>query len=135
MKVDGNCLCGAITYGATIDPARCAICHCSDCQTHSGSAFGLVVHIEDGSFTLLTGTLKVFTKTAESGRRRELSFCPECGTRIHARTPDDPEAFFGLRVGTIRQRHQLRPRQQVWCRSSAPWVFEVSNIPRKDDQG
>jgi hypothetical protein len=135
MRVDGGCLCGAVTYEATIDPDRCAICHCSDCQTHSGSAFGVVVHVQDGAFTLLTGTLEIYTKTAESGRRRDLSFCPDCGTRIHARTPDEPGAFFGLRVGTIRQRDQLRPRQQVWCRSAMPWVVDLADIPRKETQG
>lgn len=135
MKINGHCLCGTVAYEAVIDPDRCAICHCTDCQTHSGSAFGVVVHVRDGAFALLSGELKIFTKTAESGRRRELSFCPECGTRIHARTPGDPDAFFGLRVGTIDQRHQLRPRQQVWCRSAAPWVFELAEISRKEDQG
>jgi hypothetical protein len=72
------------------------------------------VHVQDGAFTLSTGPLKVFTGIADSGRRRELSFCPDCGTRIHARTQEDPNAFFGLRVGTIRQRHLLRPCRQVW---------------------
>jgi len=134
MKVNGACLCGAITYEATIDPERCAICHCSDCQTQSGSAFGVVVHVQDGAFTLLTGALKVYTKIAESGRRRELSFCPDCGTRIHARTPAEPDSFFGLRVGTIRQRALLRPKQQVWCRSAAPWLSDLADIPRRQQQ-
>lgn len=134
MNVDGTCLCGAVTYEAEIDPARCAICHCSDCQTHAGTAFGVVVHIENGTFRLTSGALKVFNKIADSGRIRALSFCPECGTRIHARTPDDPSAFFGLRVGTISQRNQLTPQLQVWCSSAQPWVFDLDAIPQKQDQ-
>jgi hypothetical protein len=134
MQVDGGCFCGAVAYAAEIDPERVVICHCTDCQTHSGAAFGVVAGIRDGRFRLLSGTLKVFVKTAESGRIRELSFCPDCGTRIHARTPGDPGAFFGLRVGTIRQRDQLVPKRQVWCRSAQHWVFDLGTIPKVSAQ-
>ena len=134
MNVDGRCLCGSVTYEAVIDPERVAICHCTDCQIHSGAAFGWVAGIQGDTFRLLSGTLKTFSKVAESGRVRVLSFCPECGTRIHARTPDDADAFFGLRVGTIRQRDLLTPKRQVWCRSAQGWVFDLSAIPRHDRQ-
>jgi hypothetical protein len=101
---------------------------------NSGTAFGVIVHVQHRQFEMLTGTLKAYRKTADSGRVRELSFCPECGTRIHAQTPGDATGFFGLRVGTITQRAQLRPRQQVWCGSALPWVFDLADIPRTATQ-
>jgi hypothetical protein len=131
MKIDGACLCGAVTYEAEIDPDRVVICHCSDCQINSGSAYGIVASVTDGKFRLTTGQLREYEKSAASGRRRQLSFCPECGTRIHARTKSDPRAFFGLRVGTIRQRAVLMPRVQVWCGSALPWVSDLSPIARR----
>jgi hypothetical protein len=134
MQVDGACLCGQITYTADIDPDRVAICHCADCQVNSGTAFGLVASVTENRFRLLTGTLKEYEKQSASGRKRHLSFCPECGTRIHARTKGDPTAFFGLRVGTIRQRAQLTPKVQVWCRSALPWVSDLSLISRREAQ-
>lgn len=39
MKVDGQCHCGAIAYEAEVQEVSITICHCTDCQTHSGSAF------------------------------------------------------------------------------------------------
>ena len=39
MKIDGSCYCGYITYEATIDPEQIGICHCTDCQTLSGSPY------------------------------------------------------------------------------------------------
>ncbi|MDA3858726.1 MAG: GFA family protein [Roseovarius sp.] len=131
MKVDGACLCGSVTYEAEIDPDRVVICHCSDCQINSGSSYGVVASVTDGRFRLITGRLKEYEKTAESGRARQLSFCPECGTRVHARTTSDPTAFFGLRVGTIRQRAELKPKVQVWCGSALPWVSDLSPIPQR----
>ena len=132
MRVDGACLCGQITYEAEIDPERVAICHCTDCQVNSGTAFGVVAGVVDGKFTLLSGTLKEYTKIAESGRTRVLSFCPDCGTRIHAHTPGDPDAFFGLRAGSIRQRASLQPKIQAWCQSALPWVSDLTTVPRRD---
>ena len=128
MKVDGHCLCGYVKYQAQIDPERVAVCHCKDCQVHSASAYGVVAHIA-GGFQLLSGELKTYVKEADSGTRRALTFCPECGTRIYAKTVGEGTGFWGLRVGTIRQRAELRPRFQVWCDSALPWSRDLDGLP------
>ncbi|MED5406343.1 MAG: GFA family protein [Pseudomonadota bacterium] len=134
MKIDGGCLCRHITYEAVVDPDKVAICHCTDCQTHSGTAFGVVVGITDGQFHLRSGTLKTFEKIADSGTRRALAFCPECGTRIHARTVGEGSSFFGLRLGTVNQRDQLTPKRQVWSRSAQGWLPDLESIPKFEKQ-
>jgi hypothetical protein len=134
VKVNGGCLCGHIAYEAEVDAERVAICHCADCQTHSGTAYGVVVGVVEQKFRLLSGELKTYEKIADSGRVRALAFCPECGTRIHATTPGDPAAFFGLRVGTVHQRDRLKPKRQVWCRSAQDWVGDLSSLPRSEEQ-
>jgi hypothetical protein len=50
MKIDGRCHCGYITYEADINPEKAMICHCSDCQTLSGSAFRTVVFTHEDNF-------------------------------------------------------------------------------------
>jgi len=37
-----------------------------------------------------------------------------------------------LRVGTLRQRDQLTPKQQNWFRSACPWVLELAWIPKNE---
>jgi hypothetical protein len=130
MKVTGGCFCGHITYEADVDPQQVLICHCSDCQRHSGAAYGVVVGVEAGNFRLLSGTLKTFDKIADSGTTRALAFCPECGTRIHATSAGDPDGFMGLRLGTVDQRDRLTPKAQVFCRSAQAWVADLRGIPR-----
>jgi len=134
MDVTGRCLCGAITYAAQIDAERVGICHCTDCQVNSGTAFGVVAPVVDGRFELLSGKLAGYTKIAESGRPRLLSFCATCGTRIHACTEGDPSAFFSLRLGTIDQRAALRPSVQVWHRSALPWIGDLGSVPTLETQ-
>ena len=134
MQVEGGCLCGHIEYKAGVDPDKVAICHCTDCQTNSGTAYGVVVAVVNEDFRLLRGELKTYEKIAESGTVRVLAFCPECGTRIYANTPGDRSKYFGLRLGTVRQRDQLKPRVQVWCKSALEWVHDLGHIPQFDGQ-
>jgi hypothetical protein len=43
MHIDGQCHCGRVTYQADIDPERVSICHCTDCQTLTGSPYRVTV--------------------------------------------------------------------------------------------
>jgi hypothetical protein len=122
MKIDGACHCGYITYEAEIDPERIVLCHCTDCQTLSGTAFRTVAPSKEGSFRLLSGQLKEYVKTGESGAERPQGFCPECGTPIYGTSVGDGPKIHGLRVGTIRRRDALAPATQVWTRSRQAWV-------------
>lgn len=133
MKIEGACHCGAITYEALVDPDKVAVCHCTDCQTLSGSAFRTVVPAPRAAFTLRGGQPKIYVKTAESGAKRAQAFCPKCGTPIYSSAAGDAAVFF-IRVGTARQRAQLRPSSQVWCRSALDWVMDLGSVERSDRQ-
>ena len=122
MNIDGTCLCGQIQFEAIVDPETATICHCTDCQINSGTAFGYVVGAINDSFNLLKGELSFYIKLADSGAKRELAFCGKCGTRIYAKPENGKSGFFGLRVGTIRQRKSLQPKRQVWKKSCLDWV-------------
>lgn len=134
MKIDGSCHCGGIAYQAEIDPEHVRLCHCTDCQALSGSAFRVVVSAVDGSFELLSGQPKLYIKTAESGVKRAQAFCPDCGTQIYATSAGDGPKTYGLRVGTIRQRGALRPSKQYWCRSALPWLTDLQSIAQVEKQ-
>jgi len=135
MKVDGSCQCGNITFEAEVDPAQVNICHCTDCQAFSGSAYRIGIVAAAKDFKLLSGTPKTYIKTAESGGKRAQVFCPNCGTHLYATGANPDEAkVYRLRYGAIRQRHDLTPNSQIWCRSAAPWSQDLSGIPAKDAQ-
>ncbi|MFZ5931657.1 MAG: GFA family protein [Pseudomonadota bacterium] len=133
MKIDGGCLCGLITYEADINPERVAICHCTDCQINSGSAFRVVVPVGKDNFHLATGQLKTYVKTAASGAKRALAFCPECGTHLYGTEPVNPQTF-SLRLGTARQAKELTPSVQIWRRSAFAWVSGIETKIKFDVQ-
>jgi len=133
MKIDGSCHCGAITYEAELDPEAVGICHCTDCQALSATAFRTLGMVQPGDFRLLKGKPKIYIKIGESGNRREQAFCENCGSGIYAASTDDDPKVRNLRMGTVRQRAQFPPRFQVWCRSAQPWLSEI-NTPKKFDK-
>ena len=130
MHIDGGCHCGNISYEADIDPEKVIVCHCTDCQALSGTAFRTVVFVPESNFDLRKGNLKIYVKTADSGNKREQSFCPECGTHIYATSVGGDDRVLGLRVGTVRQRAQLRPRKQYWCQSALDWVEDLGAVEK-----
>jgi hypothetical protein len=128
MKIDGRCHCGYITFEAEADPDKATVCHCTDCQSLSGSAFRTVVRAADGSFRILSGEPTVYVKTADSGTKRAQGFCPRCGSPIYATGAGDSPKTYSVRLGTVRQRDQFAPRTQVWTRSRQRWVNELASV-------
>jgi hypothetical protein len=90
MKIDGHCHCGQIAFEAEVDPTALSICHCTDCQTLTGSAFRINIPAPAEHFVLRSGTPKSYVKTAESGNKRRHAFCGDCGTPIYACAVDNP---------------------------------------------
>jgi hypothetical protein len=133
MRVDGRCHCGLITYEADIDPEQVEICHCTDCQSLSASAFRVVVPAAAEKFSM-SGEPTVYVKTAESGARRVQTFCPRCGSAIYSTTADERPTSYNIRVGTIRQRNELSTRAQYWTRSAQQWVEDLASVPRREKQ-
>jgi hypothetical protein len=133
MRLNGGCHCGYLTFEAEADPEKVSICHCTDCQAGSGSAFRVSIRAPGNSFKLLTGEPTLYLKiTADSGNHRVQAFCPICGTPIYSTSPGDNPDSYMLRTGTLRQRDQLTPKQQNWFRSARPWVTELGSIPRNE---
>jgi hypothetical protein len=135
MKVTGACHCGTITVEGEADPERVSICHCTDCQTRTGSAFGMAVPIPGDTFRM-TGQPATYLKTTtDSGRPRLQAFCPKCGSSIYSTTPGEgQQAAYMVRVGILAQRDQLTPKRQNWFRSARSWVTHMDDIPKNQKQ-
>lgn len=133
MKIHGHCHCGEIAYEAEIDPAQVSICHCSDCQILTGTAYRVSVPAKAGNLHFVKGAPKIYVKTAESGRQRAQAFCANCGTPIYASDTQEP-ATFNLRTGAIDERERLKPVRQIWCRSALDWVQDLDGMEMREGQ-
>ena len=134
MKITGGCHCGKIKFEAVINPDRVVICHCTDCQVLSGSAFRTVAFSEEGTFTFLTGVPKTYIKTGDSGNQREQTFCSDCGTPIYSTSVGDGPKEYGIRLGTVNERDLITPKKQKWHGSAQSWTKEIESLPVTDKQ-
>lgn len=76
----------------------------------------------------MTGTPKVYVKTAESGNKRAQVFCGECGAPIYATSVDNPTVY-SVRLGSVAERAQLVPARQVWTEAAMPWLHDLASLP------
>jgi hypothetical protein len=131
MQIDGQCHCGFVSYRATIDPQRVSICHCTDCQTMTGSAYRVTVLTPADTIEMTGGAPKVYVKRGDNGLNRLQHFCGDCGTPIFASGEAAEDNEWGIRWGSIRQRAELPPRRQIWCRSAASWIHDLAELPAR----
>jgi hypothetical protein len=134
MKIHGSCHCGFITFEGEADPEKVSICHCTDCQSSTGSAFRTNVPVPGNTLKMLSGTPTIYVKTtAESGNPRAQAFCPKCGSPIYSTTPGEAtQPLYIVRVGVLRERDQLAPKVQNWARSARPWVTAIGALKRNE---
>ena len=87
-----------------------------------------MVRVPENAFKLLSGEPKRYVKQADSGNNLDMAFCGDCGSTIYGAHTGDHPPFYGIRVGTLRQRDQLPPKLQIWCRSELDWVKNLAGI-------
>lgn len=131
----GGCQCGGVRYTLTARPVMVAACHCTACQGHSASAFGLSVFVPRSGFTIGREALGYVTRTADSGRQIGCYFCTGCGTRIYHEPAPDSE-LVNLKPGTLDDTSWLHPVAHLWTDSAQPWVTidpDALNFPGQPD--
>ncbi len=52
---EGGCVCGAVRYRLLEDPLELHVCHCTNCQSLSGSAFVMTMPVLRRSLEPLKG--------------------------------------------------------------------------------
>ena len=85
-----RCCCGSLRAEVTGEPWIVAICHCTECQRRTGSAFGASAHFPKEQVRI-EGPSKVYVRASDSGEKSNFISAPiaapRCsGMRRSART-------------------------------------------------
>jgi hypothetical protein len=134
MKIDGSCHCGRVSFEAEVDAEKVAICHCTDCQRLTGTAYRVSVSAARDAFRLTGNAPSRYVKIGDSGRPRHQFFCPSCGSPIYTTGEGEDAERIGIRWGAIRQRADLRPRRRIWGRSAPAWTEHIGDLPVADEE-
>ncbi len=127
----GGCQCGEVRYEVVGLPRRLVVCHCTDCQRQSGSAFGMTLVVNEADFRLTQGEPKTFASKSAAGRAKRGAFCPQCGTRIYHKSEARPGRV-SVKPGTLDDTSWLKPDMHIWTRSKQPWVTIPDRVKTHD---
>ena len=118
---EGGCLCGAIRYRVVGAPVAVSICHCTNCQRNSGSAFSVNAIFPKEALTV-TGAPASYIDRGDTGAGVERTFCGTCGTPLESRSIMSSVAHAVIKAGTFDDPSVFVPDSEIYCSSALPWV-------------
>lgn len=136
LPLTGGCQCGAVRYQLNAPPLVFYICHCTECQKQSSSAFGQSMRVYAKDLAVIGTLAKRARQSAGGGVEGE--FCPSCGTRLFHRRAKYSETL-NIKAGTLNDTTWLHPAGHIWTQSKQPWVTLGENAlnyarqPQDDD--
>jgi hypothetical protein len=131
--MDGGCGCGQVRY--TINASQMPVvyaCHCTDCQTQSGSAFALQMPMFEAMLSV-SGDLITGEVTLPSGAISTVFSCPKCLMRIYTRNGNRP-GMVTVRAGTLDASKDVVPKFHLWTGSRQSWVAIPEGVISLEEQ-
>lgn len=116
----GGCLCGKTRYQLLEDPLIAYACHCTDCQTASGSGFALCLTTPLTAIRVFEGDVSRRTIRFPDAREWNFAVCPDCETRLWSERRATPE-IVSLRAGTLDDTSWVYPVAHIWVSSAIDW--------------
>lgn len=121
-KRTGSCQCGAVRYESLGAAAALYACHCAECRKQSASAFGMSLQVPRDGLRLTEGTVKYWTRTADSGRAVNCAFCGTCESRLwHER--EGGEDTVTIKAGSLDQPVDFSEAIHIWTARCFPGII------------
>jgi len=128
MKLEGGCLCGKVRYAGEAEPIFVGVCHCTNCQKSSGTAFNAVIAVPKPTVSL-TGTVSTYEGRGDTGNAVYKLFCPECGSPVAEEAAIMADVVM-IPIGTLDDPSAAKPAMQIYCDSAQPWALLEGEIQR-----
>jgi hypothetical protein len=132
MEIPGGCLCGAVRYSISAAPIVTRTCWCRVCQ-YIGAGSATVNTAFPTEALKVSGELRDYVMTADSGSVMHRRFCPACGTHLFTASEARPHLIF-VRAGTLDDREPARPAVTIWTKSAPSWACFDARIPQVERQ-
>ena len=131
LPLTGRCGCGAVAFELSAPLQAAAYCHCTRCQSRTGTAVQASARIEPGSFSLTAGEEHLRDWSPPGGLSKV--FCGECGSALFAWDPETKEVSI-VRMAAIDGDPGVRPQARQYVAYAAPWEpIPDDGLPRFDE--
>lgn len=123
----GGCMCGSVRYICISEPNFMGNCHCRDCQRATGTAFAAAIIVPRDAVTI-TGDVKYYDVTGDSGQTISRGFCPNCGSRLFSKR--EVADFLGITAGSLDDPSWFSPMFDFYTASAQSWDFMNPDLPK-----
>lgn len=121
-RAEGGCTCGEVRFRVAGPPLFVHCCHCTKCQTESGSAFALNAMIEADRVETVAGAPEPTRTPTESGSPQQVWRCPSCKVAVWSTYGGAGDLLRFVRVGALDDSGAMEPDIHIFTRSKLPWV-------------
>lgn len=121
MERKASCSCKQLKIVVRGDPRLVATCNCLECQSKTGSVFGVSSYFDDEQVLETVGESRVFETSNDIGRKIRRHFCPNCGTTVYWKAEIFSDKT-GIAVGCFSDPNFPEPTATVWTSSKHSWV-------------
>lgn len=121
LPLQGQCRCGQLRYQVREAPKFTMVCHCTDCQQLTSSAFSMGMVVAETGFEL-QGEPRCWEKVGESGGWSRQYSCPSCAGWTHTMTQSSAGMVI-VRPATLHDHSWFRPVAQLYTRSALSWAL------------
>jgi hypothetical protein len=128
----GGCLCGAVRYVARAEPLVVRACWCRVCQYFAAGNASVNMAFATEAIRI-TGELRDYASTADSGNHMHRRFCPHCGVQVTS-TADERPQFVVVRAGTLDEPQRVAPQMLIWTSSAPRWATLDPALPQYSGQ-
>lgn len=123
LPYSATCSCASLSVMMDAEPVLQAVCNCRDCQSRTGSAFGMSVFFPKDKVTF-NGESTLYRRVSNHGRHLDFRFCPVCGTSVWWTSEALPDNI--CVAGSLIDKLAFRPDLVIFCESRAEFVsFET----------
>ncbi|OHX37035.1 hypothetical protein BJL95_20325 [Methylomonas sp. LWB] len=125
----GGCMCGAIRYELQTEPRLSFLCQCRQCQRITGTGHS-AEFVASEADTMISGALKFYELTADSGNIVTSGFCPTCGNPVLKKSSGYPGMLF-FHAATLDNPTVFKPQTVFWAASHQPWDYVNPDLELK----
>ncbi|WWD17905.1 hypothetical protein CI109_102350 [Kwoniella shandongensis] len=137
MPHQGQCLCGSSKIIIHSTKTKQDICHCTDCQHISGSAFGSSISVNESDVEITGDEIREFHSKAANGNPVTRVFCGKCGSSLAQKG-----AYFrgtiAIQTGNLPDFRMIPYGEEIFVKdrwealSPVPGAKQVDGMPTRD---
>ena len=117
MKIhQGGCLCSAIRFRISGEPAFSSVCHCATCRRASAAPTVAWLTFDRGQVEILSG--RPSTYRSSQGVVRQ--FCGTCGSQLSYESVESPTTI-DITTASLDNPNLFPPTLEVWLEHRVSW--------------